>query len=84
MAKNYSNPCSRCGKERIVAKTYKEDTGYSIVVTKVMVCPDQDCQSKVDADNQKHQDKYAKLKMKSTERMLARRAAIDAARIANK
>ncbi len=42
------NPCSRCGKERIVVSVEEEIINNSKVITTVMVCPDPDCQKKVD------------------------------------
>lgn len=46
------NPCTRCGRERIVSKTWKENvkiySGTSPVVHVDTVCPDQECQKVVD------------------------------------
>ena len=42
------NLCIRCGKQRIIASTHKEIINNSIVTTKKMVCPDPECQKKVD------------------------------------
>lgn len=72
----------RCGKDRVVAKIWQEKMGNSTVITKEMVCPDEDCQKKVNADNKKQQDRYASLKLKNAQRLVARRAAIDAERAA--
>ncbi|OGM15925.1 hypothetical protein A2V56_04890 [Candidatus Woesebacteria bacterium RBG_19FT_COMBO_42_9] len=38
----------RCGKVRVVVKTYKEYIGSSLIVTKLTACPDPDCQTIVD------------------------------------
>ena len=43
-----SNPCVRCGKERIDGKTWKGKTGASLVVYTLTICPDRSCQKIVD------------------------------------
>ncbi len=43
-----SNPCIRCGKERKVVKTWKENSGNSVLTYTTMVCPDAKCQEIVD------------------------------------
>lgn len=47
-----SNPCIRCGKERIISKTWKESVktfiGSTIVTYTETVCPDSDCQKIVE------------------------------------
>lgn len=49
---NSSNPCQRCGRERIIQKTWVEqiDTaaGTSTLKHTLTVCPDPACQSKVE------------------------------------
>lgn len=46
------NPCTRCGRERIVSKTWKENvktySGTSPVIHVDTVCPDSACQKVVD------------------------------------
>jgi hypothetical protein len=46
------NPCTRCGRERIVKKTWKENvktySGTSPVVHVDTICPDPECQKIVD------------------------------------
>lgn len=44
------NPCVRCGKPRIDAKTWKEYVGKSLVIFTKTVCPDSDCQKIVDRE----------------------------------
>lgn len=78
----HSNPCLRCGKERIVFKVYEEKVGYSTVTTKEMVCPDNDCQREMDIENKKRTEKYAAIKFKSEQRNLERQAAKKAERAA--
>ncbi len=47
-------PCTRCGKPRIVAKTWKEEiktfAGVSEVIHVDTICPDPECQKIVDAE----------------------------------
>ena len=54
MDRKYSNPCTRCGKERIKSKTWKETvTNYmntTVVVHTETVCPDPECQKIVEKD----------------------------------
>lgn len=48
------NVCTRCGKPRVIAKTWTEKvkTGYGTSVIRHVetVCPDPKCQKKVDED----------------------------------
>ena len=46
----YLNPCIRCGKERIVLKTWTENLGHSMLTRTDTGCPDKDCQKAVDDD----------------------------------
>ncbi len=43
------NPCVRCGKARIVVKTWVELGNFPITRSDT-ICPDRDCQKKVDDD----------------------------------
>lgn len=64
MSSNFSNPCTRCGKERVNSKTYEEEIttfyGTSKVKYTETVCPDPECQKiveeKLSAQKQKTQD----------------------------
>ena len=54
MTKTTSNPCSRCGKDRIIARTWEETSetatsSSSRIIHTMMICPDVDCQKKVEA-----------------------------------
>ncbi len=80
MKKTYSNPCIRCGKERIVLRSWKEKIGSSVVTNTEMICPDPECQKIVNSENKKQQDKYTAMKLRSAQRVLNR----EAARIAEK
>ncbi len=48
------NPCSRCGKERIISRTWieiiKTYSGKSTLTHTMSICPDPVCQRKVDGD----------------------------------
>lgn len=60
----YINPCTRCGKQRIIAKTWTEDVvaffGTSTVTYTETVCPDPECQKiveeKLEAQKQKSRE----------------------------
>ena len=71
MNKANSNLCIRCGKQRLVVKTWQEKIGYSLVTTKEMACPDSDCQKKVDQSNEKQRAKHEALKLRSGRRRQA-------------
>ena len=43
-----SNPCIRCGKERVVTSVLKEYINGSLVTTTQTSCPDPLCQKKLD------------------------------------
>lgn len=60
----YSNPCIRCGKERIIVKIWKEKIGYSVVTTTETACPDKECQKMVDKTNKKQKDRYEASKLR--------------------
>lgn len=80
MDKKSTNPCTRCGKERIVSKTWKEKVvnfmGTSYIVYTENVCPDKECQKivqeKLDASKQKKDemdaDRAERMKLKSGNR----------------
>jgi hypothetical protein len=40
--------CIECGKQRIVVGTYQEKVGNSVVTYKETICPDPECQKKVE------------------------------------
>lgn len=64
------NPCARCGKERVVVKTYKEMVGNSVVINTLTACPDPDCQSKIDTQLAKEERFRADMKLASERRLL--------------
>lgn len=75
MKNTYSNPCSRCGTERVIVRTWKERVGNSIVTNTEKKCPNPECQKIVDLENKKLRDKNAALKLRSEQRAIDRRAA---------
>ncbi len=76
MDKKISNPCTRCGIERIVVKTWEEKVGNSTVVNIETVCPNPECQKKVNSDNKKQHDRYIAMKLKHKNNMESRRKMI--------
>lgn len=58
-----SNPCTRCGKPRIVISTSEERVGNSNIVTKETVCPDPECQAKVEKQLKSEEAKRIELKL---------------------
>ncbi len=73
MNKFFSNPCIRCGTQRVVVKTWEEKVGISVIVNTLTACPDADCQKKVDMSNRKDRERTASLKMRSEQRMMNKR-----------
>lgn len=63
------NPCVRCGKQRIVVKTWTEKIGNSMVTMEETACPDPACQKEVDLENQKQSDKRRLIKERNEERL---------------
>lgn len=51
-----SNPCPRCGRERMVVKVKKERINGSWVTTTITACPDPECQKLVDMQLKKDKD----------------------------
>lgn len=73
MSNSYSNPCVRCGTERIVAKTWKEKVDNTTITNTQTICPNADCQKKVEKDNKKQEARRQALKLKNEERAANRR-----------
>lgn len=51
-----SNPCIRCGKERIIAKSWKEQVGRSLLTYTTNICPDAACQKLIDKELKNRND----------------------------
>ena len=67
MNKKHSNPCTRCGRERIDSKTWKETVvnfiGTTIVTHTETVCPDPECQAIVEKELEKQRKKKEKFEL---------------------
>ncbi|TSC64412.1 MAG: hypothetical protein G01um101493_138 [Microgenomates group bacterium Gr01-1014_93] len=48
MAASIPNPCTRCGKERIISKSWVENVGISKLTHIETICPDKACQKITD------------------------------------
>jgi hypothetical protein len=64
-----SNPCVRCGQERIVAKTWVDEdesmAGASKLTHTLMVCPDAECQKKLEKElDRQREARVARTKLK--------------------
>lgn len=69
MKNGYQNLCVRCGKPRIVVRTWEEKLEFTTVTNTEMACPDPECQKMVDAENKKQMDRYTQMKRRTAERM---------------
>ncbi len=67
-----SNPCVKCGKERVDGKTWEGKVGASVVTYTLTVCPDADCQKQVDKGIAERKAKTASLLKAKEEAKLAR------------
>ncbi len=67
-----SNPCVKCGKERVDGKTWKGKTGISVVTYTMTVCPDPKCQIIVDAEIANRKNKAASLLKAKADAKIAR------------
>ena len=64
----YTTPCIRCGKTRIVGKTWTEKIGDSKVMYSQTICPDPECQKIVESQLQNKREKFADIQQKALER----------------
>lgn len=67
------NPCTRCGKERILLKTWEERmetfSGVEVIqINSKTICPDQKCQKIVEKDLKVQKDKREKVRHEREER----------------
>lgn len=68
-----SNPCVRCGKERVDGgKTWENKVGASVVTYIMTVCPDAECQKQVEKAIAERKRKTASLLKAKEEAKLAR------------
>lgn len=68
MNKKSINPCTRCGMERIDARSWNEQiqtfSGSVIEIHTQTICPNRDCQLMVDQDLVKQKEKRDKIHKK--------------------
>jgi len=74
MIKALTNPCTRCGQERILLKQWVEETttfnNKIVKVTRALnVCPDPECQKLIDKDNAVLKQKRDKIKFDREEKL---------------
>lgn len=67
-----SNPCIRCGKERIEGKSWKAKIGVSSVTYTQTICPDKACQKVVDQGIAERKAKTASILKAKEDAKLAR------------
>lgn len=72
---HYSNPCTRCGKQRVVSRTWKEviETVSGVVITQInqdTICPDRECQKIVNKELKVQKDKRDKARSDKEKRVL--------------
>lgn len=58
--------CTRCGKQRVFVRTYKEVVGTSSVVYTETACPDKECQEVVEGKLLEEQQRRAQYDKTST------------------
>ena len=68
--------CIKCGRQRIVVATHKEKVGNTYVIYKETICPDPDCQLKVEKilalEKEKRQQSMSNQRQRIAERQLAK------------
>jgi len=52
-----NSECVRCGKTRVMSKSWSEEVGSSKITYMLTVCPDSDCQKIVEEQLQIKKDK---------------------------
>lgn len=62
------NFCTRCGKQRVVVKTYKEKIGNSVVIYTEKACPDPECQKRVNTQLTSDESKRRRIKSENVKR----------------
>ena len=73
MKKTFGNPCSRCGRERIIVRTWKEKVDSSMIINTETACPDKESQKEGEKINKKQQERSAALKRESEKRLQSRK-----------
>lgn len=64
--------CIRCGKQRVVLSTTKGMVGNSSIVTKETICPDPECQKKVEVLLKQEADKRHQSNLLKESRLASR------------
>jgi len=72
---NNTTVCVRCGKQRIVLSVKEEKIGNSVISTMETICPDPECQKKVDGMLNIEQEKRHTSFLQKQVRMSAKRPA---------
>lgn len=67
-----SNPCVKCGKERVDGKTWESKIGASSIIYTQTICPDPVCQKQVDKGIADRKAKTASMLKAKEEAKLAR------------
>ncbi|MBA3724356.1 MAG: hypothetical protein H0W89_05740 [Candidatus Levybacteria bacterium] len=72
--KQLTNPCTRCGKERILLKQWDEviptfGNSTTMVTRSTNICPDPECQKVVDAELAVQRKKRDKIKSDREEKL---------------
>ncbi|OGE29624.1 hypothetical protein A2867_02050 [Candidatus Daviesbacteria bacterium RIFCSPHIGHO2_01_FULL_40_11] len=67
-----SNPCVKCGKERVDGKSWEGKVGSSVVTYTMTICPDSACQKQVEKEIADRKAKSASLLRAKEEAKLAR------------
>lgn len=72
-----TNPsiCIECGKQRVVVATHEEKVGNSVVIYKETICPDPECQKKVEKTLAKELEKRQQSAMNQKLRIAGRKSA---------
>lgn len=73
MSATITNPCTRCGKERIEGKKWKEEVatffGTSTIIHTDTVCPDEECQKIVEEKLEVQKQKSDELKQEKQKKL---------------
>lgn len=75
MITNNTSICIECGKQRVVVGTYEEKVGNSVVIYKETICPDPECQKKVEKTLAKELEKRQQSALNQKLRMAGRKTA---------
>lgn len=82
MKRSFSNPCIKCGRERVIVRTWTEKVYDSVITNTETRCPNPDCQKEVDRDNKKQKDRHEALRLKSEQRARDRKVTLHDKKIA--